>query len=348
MNAEEAFTLFNELAIAQTNTSLNQLEKDIFIGIWEGKTYQQIEDETNWALQTLKEAGPKLFKKINNNWKLNVNKKNFKPSIEQILQQNSSAKEKPIPQQRSTKVGILQITNPFFPLTGKLDNSQLFFNRDREKKRIFENLNSGTSVALIGESQIGKSSLLWAISQEAQSQLQMPRQPIPLDLQNIRNEDDFYSALCDAINIETIKGYFLERALQNRRLLLLLDRVDKMTRDGFTNNLRDQLRGLAEGSTAPLRLVVAARSSLDILFPDSEGMTSPFADIYIEETIGRWNEEMMRDFIASRLNSPLLKPRARAVSFTEEEIVRVMKESGGHPQKLMVLCNRIYANYLEE
>ena len=348
MNAEEAFKLFNDLIVAKTNKSLDQIEKDLFIGIWEGKTYQQIEDKTNWALQTLKEAGPKLFKKIKTNWNINVNKKNFKPSIEQILQAKSSVQEQAIQQHLNTKFGILQITNPFFPLTGKLDNFQLFFNRDREKKRIFENLNSGSSVALIGERQIGKSSLLWAISQEARSQLQMPRQPIPLDLQNIRNEDDFYGALCDAINIETIKGYFLERALQKHRILLLLDRVEKMSRDGFTNNLRDQLRGLAEGSTAPLRLVVAARNPLNILFPDSEGTTSPFTDIYIEETIGRWNEEMMRDFIASRLNSPLLKPRARAVRFTEEEILRVMKESGGHPQKLMVLCNRIYANYLEE
>ena len=71
-------------------------------------------------------------------------------------------------------------------------------------------------------------------------------------------------------------------------------------------------------------------------------------DIYIEETIGRWNEEMMRNFIASRLSSPLLKPGAKSISFTEEEIARVMAESGGHPQKLMRLCNQIYADYLEE
>lgn len=351
MNAEEAFNLFNELEITKNNTGLGQLEKDIFIGTWEGQTYPQIEARTNWALQTLKEAGTKLFKKIDASWNININKKNFKLTIEHLLRQHLEAKENLTLQQlAATQVDRLPIVNPFFPLTGKLDNPQLFFNRDKEKRRIFEILNSGSSVALIGERQIGKSSLLLAIRQQAESQLTTPRQGIYLDLQNIRDEDDFYGALCHAINIETTKGYFLERALQKHRIriLLLLDKIEKMTRDGFTNNLRDQLRGLAEGSTAPLRLVVAARSPLDRLFPDSEGMTSPFADIYIEETIGRWNEEMMRNFIASRLSSPLLKPRARSVSFTEEEIVRVMKESGGHPQKLMVLCNGIYANYLEE
>lgn len=244
--------------------------------------------------------------------------------------------------------GDLFLINPFTPLTGKLDNPQLFFNRDKERRGVFEILNSGSSVALIGERQIGKSSLLLAISKQASSQLQQPRQAIYLDLQNIRDEDDFYGALCDAINIETTKGYFLERALQKHRLLLLLDEVEKMTWDGFTNNVRAQLRGLAEGSNAPLRLVVAARSSLDVLFPDSEGMTSPFANICVEEKIGRWDEKTMRGFIASRLNSPLLKPGAKSVSFTEEEIARVMEESGGHPQKLMQLCHRIYADYLEE
>lgn len=350
MNAEEAFQLFNELAIAKTKTTLEQLEKDIFIGIWEGKTYPQIKDETNYALPTLKEAGPKLFKKIKAIWNINHNleKKNLKLTIEPILQQYLEANENAVPQQTLTQVDIPKLVNPFVPTTGKIDIPQLFFNRDKEKQRIFENLNSGSSVALIGERQIGKSSLLLAISQEAETELQPPRQPIPLDLQNIRDEDDFYGALCDAINIEKTKGYFLERALQKHRILLLLDEVEKMTWDGFTNNVRAQLRGLAEGSTAPLRLVVAARSPLDVLFPDSEGMTSPFANICIEEKIGRWNEKTMGGFIASRLNSPLLKPGAKSVSFTEEEIARVMAESGGHPQKLMRLCNRIYADYLEE
>ncbi|MDY6805278.1 MAG: AAA family ATPase [Cyanobacteriota bacterium] len=349
MNAEEAFNLFNELEITKNNTGLGQLEKDIFIGTWEGQTYPQIEARTNWALQTLKEAGTKLFKKIDASWNININKKNFKLTIEHLLRQHLEAKENLTLQQlAATQVDRLPIVNPFFPLTGKLDNPQLFFNRDKEKRRIFEILNSGSSVALIGERQIGKSSLLLAIRQQAESQLTTPRQGIYLDLQNIRDEDDFYGALCHAINIETTKGYFLERSLQKHRLLLLLDEVEKMTWDGFTNNIRSELRGLAEGSNAPLRLVVAARSSLDILFPDSEGMTSPFANICIEEKIGRWNEDTMRGFISSRLNSPLLKPEAKGVNFTEEEIARVMEESGGHPQKLMQLCHGLYANYLEE
>jgi len=241
------------------------------------------------------------------------------------------------------------LINPFTPLTGKLDNPQLFFNRGKEKRRIFETLNSGSSVALIGERKIGKSSLLLAIKQLAESNLKIYRQAVYLDLQSVQKEDDFYEKLCDKLKIKTTRGYSLERELQkqNHRILLLLDEVENIKGDEF-NNARAQIRGLAEGGNAPLRLVVAAKSSLDSLFPDSEGMTSPLAGIFIEEKIGRWNKETMRGFIASRLNSPLLKPGAKSVSFSEEKIAQVIEESGGHPQKLMQFCNRIYADYLEE
>ena len=77
--------------------------------------------------------------------------------------------------------------------------------------------------------------------------------------------------ICSEIGIEDCKGIRLTRALQKQRpqLLLLLDEIEKMTWDGFTNQVRGQLRGLANGHDAPLRLVVAASTSLDQLFPDT-------------------------------------------------------------------------------
>src|SRR4028118_976239 len=160
--------------------------------------------------------------------------------------------------------------NPFIPQHGKIDDPRFFFGREREIRRVFQTLNSGSSVAIIGERAIGKSSLLQAIYRQAPNQLHHPRQPIYLDLKNVRDEDDFYRALCHKAGIETVKGYLLQRALESHRLLLLLDEVEKMTWDGFTNQVRGQLRGLAEGNNAPLRLVVAACTSLDTLFPDSQ------------------------------------------------------------------------------
>jgi DNA-binding Xre family transcriptional regulator len=238
--------------------------------------------------------------------------------------------------------------NPFIPQHGKIDNPRYFFGREREIRRVFETLNSGSSVAIIGERAIGKSSLLQAIYRQAPTQLRHPRQPIYLNLNNVYDEHDFYDALCGEAGIETVKGYQLQRALESRRFLLLLDEVEKMTWDGFTNQVRGQLRGLAEGTDAPLRLVVAACTSLDTLFPDSQdkNMTSPFKGICIEETLKQWDDQISRKFIASRLQADWLIPVDKPVNFTEAEIAGLIAESGGYPQKLMQLCYQTYDRYL--
>jgi len=212
-------------------------------------------------------------------------------------------------------------------------------------QRVFEVLNSGSSVALIGEEGMGKSSLLWAICQQAKNRLQPPRQSVFLDLNEVENEDEFYSELCHKVGIPESKGVMLNRNLKahKNKVLLSLDNVGKMTWQGFTRGVRDKLRGLAEGSNAPLKLILAATEPLNDLFNDShdDGKTSPLEGICQEEHIQPWNETTMRAFIANRL-------AGTSVSFTEEEIMQLVEESGGHPRKLMQLCNQIYTRYVEE
>jgi len=234
-------------------------------------------------------------------------------------------------------------SNPFIPQTGKIDDPQLFFGRDREIRRVFEVLNSNDSVALIGEEGIGKSSLLWAICQQAKNLLFSSRRPIYLDLNGVRDEDDFYTALCEEVGISKSNGYMLTRALKKHRVLLAIDNVGKMTWEGFTRQVRDHLRGLSEGQNASLQLILAATQPLDKLFNDSqdEGNTSPLAGICQEENIKPWDEAISGAFIKARLAVTL-------VHFTEEEISQLVQESGGHPRRLMQLCYQNYAPYVED
>lgn len=227
-------------------------------------------------------------------------------------------------------------SNPFIPLTGSMENP---FGREREIRRIFELLNSGSSVALIGEEAIGKSSILQAVRQQATTKLNPSRKPIYIDLGHVEDEKDFYFALCDKVEIAEQKGYRLSRTLKNHpfRFLLILDNVEKMAWDGFTNSVRSQLRFLANDLNPPLRLVVAARTPLDKLFPDS-GMTSPFEGICEEETIKRWDEMTCRDFIESRLEPT-------SINFTDQEIIELVQETSGHPKILMRLCYELYNSY---
>ena len=231
--------------------------------------------------------------------------------------------------------------NPFVPQQGRVDNLELFFNRDREIRRVFEVINSGSSVALIGEEGIGKSSLLWKICQQAESCLHSPRQSVFLDLNLVHDENDFYSALCHEVGIPEGNDYRLTRNLRDRRILLAIDNVGKMTWEGFTRGVRDRLRGLAEGSNAPLKLILAASEPLERLFNDSqEGGTSPLAGICQEENLKSWDEATVCAFIEARL-------AMTSVRFTEEEIIQLVQESAGHPRRLMQLCYRTYSRYVE-
>ncbi|MEM7553585.1 MAG: CHAT domain-containing protein [Cyanobacteria bacterium P01_A01_bin.84] len=245
----------------------------------------------------------------------------------------------------SPKPPVIIIPNPFIPRSGIVKNAKKFFGREKELNQIFETLNSGSSVALIGAREIGKSSLLWAISQQAQAKLIPPRKAIYLDMSQVYDEDDFYYALCSEVGIEDCKGIRLTRALKKQRpqLLLLLDEIEKMTWDGFTNQVRGQLRGLANGHDAPLRLVVAASTSLNQLFPDSNeiSMVSPFQNICLEEQINLWDEATVRDFISYRL-------RNNPIQFAEAEITGIIQSCGGYPKEIMEMCYRIYGRYLEE
>ena len=86
--------------------------------------------------------------------------------------------------------------NPFIPKHGKIDDPRFFFGREREIRRVFETLNSGSSIAIIGERAIGKSSLLQAIYREVPNQLRYARQPIYIDLQIVCDEDDCSAIIC--------------------------------------------------------------------------------------------------------------------------------------------------------
>ena len=335
MNSEEAFEFVNRLFLEKTRASLSKCQKDVVLGIWQGKTYQVISDETSWAYPTVKGTASDLFKKLGKILGIEVNKANFNNTIEQLCQ-------KPSPNVPPSQKLLSELTNPFVPQQGRVDDSQLFFNRDREIRRVFEVLNSGSSVALIGEEGIGKSSLLGAICQLSESCLHSPRQPVFLDLNLVHDENDFYSALCHEVGIPESKDYSLTRNLRDRRILLAIDNVGKMTWVGFTRGVRDRLRGLAEGSNAPLKLILAASEPLERLFNDSqdESKTSPLAGICQEENLKPWDEATTRTFIDARL-------AMTSVRFTEEEIIQLVQESGGHPRRLMQLCYRTYSRYVE-
>jgi hypothetical protein len=252
--------------------------------------------------------------------------------LNELIQDN----ERTVPEKR-TFPGPAQTSNPFLPLTGAVEDPQQFFDCEHTLDRIFEVLNSGSSVAVIGDRNMGKSSILRAVHRLTPERLQRQRQPILLNLTRIYSEADFYSALCEKVGIPPCSGREMDKALSRQRLLLVLDEVERISQEEFSRRVREQLRGLAEDSDAPLKLVVAARIPLDRLFPDGydDGMVSPLEGICLEEFIKPWSPDAIRAFIDSRLAQT-------PVRFSATEIDRLISDCQGKPKQLMQLCNELY------
>jgi energy-coupling factor transporter ATP-binding protein EcfA2 len=225
------------------------------------------------------------------------------------------------------------VNNPFTPLSGRITNPTHIFDRQREVQQALDYLRSGSSVAFIGDSGVGKSSLLTLLKERAETEL--GRTPILLDMQNLHSEDDYYQALCEEVGIATVRGWKLERALRGRRLLLLLDEIEKMTWDGFSHNLRAELCGLAEGWDAPFKLVLVARSPLDQLFPDNNRPVSSLASICQQIHVEPWDNATGRAFIQQRL-------RGTPVHFSDGEIEHLVRSSNGLPLHLMQAAFNLY------
>lgn len=365
MEAEEALESIKQIFEERKGkvVLLGKLEEKVFLLSWQGMNYSQMPSQIKksnptakpYTEQYLKEIGKSLNDKIKRVLNIDdLDKRNLREELENFFERNYNDHTKKLsyttapepdyttsPELPNNTVSELN-QNPFIPFSGRVEEKYLFFDREREIRRIFEVLNSGSSIVLIGEEGIGKSSLLWMINQQARNFLKSERQPVFLDLNLLHNESQFYSDLCYEIGIPESKDYQLTRNLRNHKILLALDNVGKLTGEGFTRNIRDYLRGLAEGSNAPLKLILAATESLNNLFKDSQeqGNTSPLAGICQEEHIHSWDEATMRAFITNRL-------ARTSVSFTEHEIIQLIQESGGHPRKLMQLCYRIYSRYVE-
>jgi hypothetical protein len=225
--------------------------------------------------------------------------------------------------------------NPFGD-TGRITDPDRFFGRQELLRQIFEELHKGVNLSLVGESQIGKSSLLSMVCALGPGKMGLPLEAFAyLSLEWVDNEDDFYEALCDVLGIETSRGFKLTRALRDKRIVLCLDEIEKMAWEGFTVRLRSQLRGLADGPAAPLKLVIASRSPLVHLFPDSPELDSPLAGICRPLDVGPFPSEVARAFLADRL-------RNTGVTFSEEEIAAAIHESGGHPARLQQILRGLY------
>lgn len=272
----------------------------------------------------------------------NIRRTSFVTLCETLEIDWSRASEQTTPEPLQVKAKVAQSSNAVNPFAqrGMLGLLEDIYGRDREIRQVFEFLHSGSSVALVGETGLGSSSLLRAVELNAPHYLP-DRTPIYLNMREILDAEDYYATLGEVLGIKFESQFQFQRELRKKQALLLLDGSEQLAQAWFTEGMRRQLRAWANaGDRSPIRLVMAVHQPLTQLFEDS-GLDSPFANICHEITLKPWNADTIRGFIETRLNGT-------GVEFTTEEVDAIANESSGVPSQVMQCCYRIYEQHRED
>ena len=195
--------------------------------------------------------------------------------------------------------GPSAMSNPFCE-RGRINDPTRLFDRQRILRELRQMLAAGNSVSLVGESEIGKSSVLYALYRAGREWF--PHGVVHyVDLQGVFDTADFCGDVLAGMGREPGDLRALKQALRKERLVLLLDEVEKLARPAFTADLHDLLRALAQGAT--LTLAVASHRPLDAIFPPSND-TSSFHNIFVSKRLGPFSPEETRAFLAHRPRHP--------------------------------------------
>jgi len=177
--------------------------------------------------------------------------------------------------------------NPFGQV---IKDPTLFVGRQKELSRLRALLQRG-SVALLGEPKIGKSALLWQLAQS------WPDEVIgPVNFELVDGLDDYYRDLADRLKLEASDWRTIRKALRERRLLLLLDELDKAPGRGFDGEALARLRAVS-GQNPGFQVIAVSRNPLKRIFPDS-GLGSPVYSFLQPFTVGVLDESDARGLLA--------------------------------------------------
>ena len=255
--------------------------------------------------------------------------------------------------------------NPFF-YGGMITDPSKFFGRKEELRIIFGRL--GTTppqcVSVVGERRIGRSSLLYHITQVYDRYLSEPERHLfaYIDLQSARchtrdgllakmlkallaqakldksSEDgQWLDGLWERLNRgEKVDLVLFEEALERMhglglRPVVCLDEFENLTArpDEFDNDFFDSWRSVAQ--FGHIAFITASRMPLELLSRSGK-LTSPFFNIFAKLPLGELKPDEARELITQPSDRP----------FTEEEVKLALKLAGCHPFRLQIVCSIIY------
>ena len=236
---------------------------------------------------------------------------------------------------------LKNLPNPFHT-RGRINDPTQFFGRERLVREVREALRKRSSLALLGERQIGKSSLLyflWATRAEW-----LPGADLHyIDLQSVLDTEDFCETILKRLNASGNTPRDLKRVIEARiaaqqDVILMLDEVERLRGGDIDARIPNLFRALAQEQH--FALCVAGNHALELIFPPSSEISmSELSNIFGIKWMQGFDEAEARAFLQTRL-------AGTGVQFATDEIARLWRESAGHPAKLQTLAHEAFARYV--
>jgi uncharacterized protein len=238
------------------------------------------------------------------------------------------------------------VPNPF-TYGGRITNPAQFIGRGKELQTIFsalETIHSGQlqHVQVVGERRIGKSSLLFHVTQIYRQRLTQPEKYrfVYVDLDDGRCHTlegllKYISSQLGLSNKPALAKFqeAIEELSREQEIypILCLDEFEHLTKrkDQFPNEVFEVWRSLASGSK--LAFITSSQTSLGQLIQQGN-LTSTFHNIFIYLELGNFTEAEARTLLARNIDHP----------FTEEEIGKLFRLAGYHPAHLQIAAQLLY------
>ncbi|ACK69682.1 WD-40 repeat protein [Gloeothece citriformis PCC 7424] len=225
MNFENGLELANEAVLNRLGRQLSLVEEAILKGSWEGQTYEEIAQATNYSVDYLKRhIGPQLWKLLSEVLGEKVNKTNFRLALE--ARQES---EKP-PKNDSQLDPISPTITSCRCDWGEALDVSIFYGRIQELTTLNQWIREHRCrlVALLGMGGIGKSSLSVKLAQQLESEFDF------IIWRSLRNAPSLKILLADLISIlseqqeTTASIKRLIHYLRSYRCLIVLDNLETL------------------------------------------------------------------------------------------------------------------------
>jgi hypothetical protein len=238
--------------------------------------------------------------------------------------------------------------NPF-AFGGRITDPSHFIGRQTELQRIFGALEIAHTgqlqhISIVGPRRIGKSSLLYHVTQIYSQRLQQPEKYrfiyVDLDNAHCHTLNGLLGFILRQLGVPhnnhtTLAQFQKEIELLNQKrgiyTVLCLDEFEHLTkrREQFPSEVFEVWRSLGSGSKAAF--VTASQTSLGELIQQGN-LTSTFHNIFTHVSLGAFSEEEARALMARNTDRP----------FTENEQRRLLELSEKHPARLQVAAQLFY------